>query len=100
MPGNLDNSLSVGRTFNTVQATSTLTNGIFGLGWSASLPVDSAGADYIEMDVAITRDDVPVISHDPVLRSGKVIRELKKAQIPDAQKEMILGGNLTKLLKL
>jgi len=47
VPGNLDNTLSVGRTFNTVQATSTLTHGIFGPGWSASLPVDSAGADYV-----------------------------------------------------
>lgn len=47
VPGNLDNALSVGRTFNTVQATSTLTNGIFGPGWSASLPVDAAGADYV-----------------------------------------------------
>ena len=36
----------------------------------------SAGADYIEMDVAVTRDDVPVISHDPVLRSGETIRHL------------------------
>jgi glycerophosphoryl diester phosphodiesterase len=41
----------------------------------------SAGADYIEMDVAITRDDVPVISHDPVLRSGQVIRQLTRAEL-------------------
>ena len=41
----------------------------------------AAGADYIEMDVAITRDDVPVISHDPVLRSGQVIRELTRAEL-------------------
>jgi len=47
VPGNLDNDLGIGRTFNTVQATSTLTNGIFGPGWSASLPVDTAGADYV-----------------------------------------------------
>jgi glycerophosphoryl diester phosphodiesterase len=36
----------------------------------------SAGADYIEMDVAVTHDDVPVISHDPVLPSGAAIRQL------------------------
>lgn len=41
----------------------------------------SAGADYIEMDVAITRDDVPVISHDPVLRSGRIIRELTRTEL-------------------
>ena len=39
------------------------------------------GADFIEMDVAMTRDDVPVISHDPVLRSGEVIRELSAAEL-------------------
>jgi glycerophosphoryl diester phosphodiesterase len=44
----------------------------------------SAGADYIEMDVAVTRDDVPVISHDPVLRSGQVIRELTRAELQRA----------------
>jgi glycerophosphoryl diester phosphodiesterase len=27
----------------------------------------AAGADFIELDVAVTRDNVPVISHDPVL---------------------------------
>ena len=36
----------------------------------------SVGADFVEMDVAVTRDDIPVISHDPVLRSGEVIRRL------------------------
>ena len=41
----------------------------------------SAGADYIEMDVAVTRDDVPVIAHDPVLQSGQVIRELTRAEL-------------------
>ena len=36
-----------------------------------------AGADAIEMDVAATRDDVPVISHDPWLPGGRPpIREL------------------------
>src|SRR3989442_15569001 len=38
----------------------------------------AAGADFIEMDVAITRDDVPVISHDPVLPAGHTIRKLTR----------------------
>jgi glycerophosphoryl diester phosphodiesterase len=41
----------------------------------------AAGADYIEMDVAVTRDDVLVLSHDPVLRSGEMIRELTREQL-------------------
>jgi len=41
----------------------------------------SVGADYIEMDVAVTRDDVLVLSHDPVLRSGEVIRELTREEL-------------------
>src|SRR5215467_6084384 len=59
----------------------------------------SAGADYIEMDVQITRDDVPVVSHDPVLRSGEVIRrltceELQRADptVPTLDKVLALGG--------
>jgi glycerophosphoryl diester phosphodiesterase len=59
----------------------------------------SAGADYIEMDVAITRDDVPVISHDPVLRSGHVIRELTSAElmradptVPSLENVLALSG--------
>jgi len=38
----------------------------------------AAGADFIEMDVAITCDDVPVISHDPVLPAGHTIRKLTR----------------------
>jgi glycerophosphoryl diester phosphodiesterase len=41
----------------------------------------SAGADYIEMDVAVTSDDGLVISHDPILRSGEVIRELTREEL-------------------
>jgi glycerophosphoryl diester phosphodiesterase len=59
----------------------------------------SAGADYIEMDVAVTRDDVPVISHDPVLRSGQTIRELTRAElqrvdasVPSLDDVLALGG--------
>jgi len=40
-----------------------------------------AGADGIEMDVAITRDDVPVISHNPYLRGGRPIRGLTAAEL-------------------
>ena len=44
----------------------------------------SVGADFLEMDVAVTRDDVLVVSHDPVLNpeicvspgGPKVIRQL------------------------
>jgi glycerophosphoryl diester phosphodiesterase len=35
------------------------------------------GVDAIEMDLAVTRDDVIVISHDPVLASGAAIRQLR-----------------------
>jgi glycerophosphoryl diester phosphodiesterase len=40
-----------------------------------------AGADGIEMDVAVTRDDVPVVSHDPYLPEGRLIRGLKAAEL-------------------
>jgi glycerophosphoryl diester phosphodiesterase len=36
----------------------------------------SAGADFVELDVAITADDIPVLSHDPILPSGDTIRAL------------------------
>lgn len=36
----------------------------------------AAGADAIEMDVAVTRDGVPVISHDPWLPGGVTIRSM------------------------
>ena len=29
----------------------------------------NAGVDALEMDVAVTKDDVPVISHDPTLNA-------------------------------
>jgi glycerophosphoryl diester phosphodiesterase len=46
-----------------------------------------AGADYIELDLAVTKDNVLVVSHDPILhapmcrgpREGAVIRELSFA---------------------
>ena len=48
-----------------------------------------AGADYIELDLAVTKDNVLVVSHDPILhapicrgpREGAVIRELTFAEI-------------------
>ena len=39
------------------------------------------GVDFIEMDVGVTRDDVPVISHDPVLPGGEAIRQLSAAKL-------------------
>jgi glycerophosphoryl diester phosphodiesterase len=33
------------------------------------------GADAIEMDIAVARDDVPMVSHDPYLPYGALIRE-------------------------
>jgi glycerophosphoryl diester phosphodiesterase len=39
------------------------------------------GADAIEMDVAVTRDDVPVISHDPRLPYGERIRDLSISDV-------------------
>ena len=40
-----------------------------------------AGADGIEMDVALTADDIPVISHDPWLSRGTAIRKLEWCQL-------------------
>jgi glycerophosphoryl diester phosphodiesterase len=38
------------------------------------------GADAIEMDVQVSRDDVVVVSHDPYLPSGTYIRTLTAAE--------------------
>jgi glycerophosphoryl diester phosphodiesterase len=38
------------------------------------------GVDAIEMDVVVSRDDVVVVSHDPTLKSGALIRELTAEQ--------------------
>jgi len=48
-----------------------------------------AGADYLELDVVVTRDDVPVVSHDPVLNEAictgaggtRVVREMTLAEV-------------------
>ena len=48
-----------------------------------------AGADVIELDLAVTRDNVPVVSHDPVLKETlcqgdgptRVIREMTLAEL-------------------
>jgi glycerophosphoryl diester phosphodiesterase len=43
----------------------------------------SVGADFLEMDVAVTRDDVVVVSHDPKLKSPRVaIRQLTLGELP------------------
>lgn len=39
------------------------------------------GADAIEMDVAVTSDDVPVVSHNPYLRYGELIREMPLSEL-------------------
>jgi RHS repeat-associated protein len=44
VPGASNTSLSVGRTLNA--RTAATTGGIFGAGWTAALPVDSAGSDW------------------------------------------------------
>jgi glycerophosphoryl diester phosphodiesterase len=41
-----------------------------------------AGVDGIELDVAVTRDNVAVVSHDPALPDGTVIRESAAAALP------------------
>jgi glycerophosphoryl diester phosphodiesterase len=38
------------------------------------------GVDAIEMDVQVSRDDVVVVSHDPVLKTGELIRTLKASE--------------------
>lgn len=48
-----------------------------------------AGADFLELDLAVTKDNVLVVSHDPILhapmcrgpREGAVIRELTFAEV-------------------
>src|SRR6185312_12129838 len=49
----------------------------------------AAGADALELDLAVTRDNVLVVSHDPVLhppictgpRAGAIIRDLTLAEL-------------------
>ena len=40
-----------------------------------------AGADGIEMDVAVTRDDVPVVCHNPYLPGRRAIRGITAAEL-------------------
>lgn len=42
----------------------------------------ACGADAIEMDLAVTRDNVVVISHDPALADGAAIRACRAAELP------------------
>ena len=39
------------------------------------------GVDAIEMDIAVTRDDVPVVSHDPWIADGTAIRLLSRGEL-------------------
>jgi glycerophosphoryl diester phosphodiesterase len=39
------------------------------------------GADAVEMDVAVSSDNVPVISHDPHINSGLAIHQLRLAEL-------------------
>lgn len=41
----------------------------------------AAGADAIEMDIAVTRDDVPMVTHDPWIGVGRIIRSLGFEQL-------------------
>ena len=41
------------------------------------------GADWVELDVRLTADGVPVVHHDPVLTDGRVIRSLSVGDLPD-----------------
>jgi glycerophosphoryl diester phosphodiesterase len=40
-----------------------------------------AGVDAVEMDLAVTKDNAVVISHDPILRTRELICELTLAQV-------------------
>lgn len=40
-----------------------------------------AGADFVELDVQVSRDFEPIVSHDPRLASGELIHSLKAREI-------------------
>jgi glycerophosphoryl diester phosphodiesterase len=55
------------------------------------------GVDALEMDVAVSRDDVLVLSHDPILPAGALIRELtsmdvRRAGLPTLDEAFQLAG--------
>jgi glycerophosphoryl diester phosphodiesterase len=50
-----------------------------------------AGVDAIEMDVVVSRDNVVVVSHDPTLKSGEVIRELTATETGLATLDEVFG---------
>jgi glycerophosphoryl diester phosphodiesterase len=65
------------------------------------------GTHGIEMDVALTRDDVPVISHDPWLAGGTAIRTLewrdlheRAPSIPTLAKVLALPGAFQFLIEV
>jgi len=41
------------------------------------------GADWVELDVHLTVDGVPVVHHDPDLADGRALGELTCAELPD-----------------
>jgi len=51
------------------------------------LPAFSAavglGADWVELDVHLAADGVPVVHHDPVLADGRGLGDLGRAALPD-----------------
>jgi len=58
------------------------------------------GADALEMDVAVTNDDVLVISHDPHLKSGVAIRQLKLARLRECDSGAVRIPTLDEVLDL
>jgi glycerophosphoryl diester phosphodiesterase len=42
----------------------------------------ACGADGVELDVAVTRDDVLLVTHDLALKDGRVVREHRAADLP------------------
>jgi glycerophosphoryl diester phosphodiesterase len=49
------------------------------------------GADGVELDVAVTLDDVLVVTHDLVLKDGRVVREHRAAQLSLPRLEEVLA---------
>ncbi len=67
----------------------------------------AVGADGIEMDVAVTRDAVPVISHDPWLPDGTAIRRLswrelrgRAPSVPSLAEVLAIGGAFRFLIEV
>lgn len=48
--------------------------------FSASIDL---GADWVELDVHLTADGIPVVHHDPDLADGRALGDLRRADLPD-----------------